>query len=469
VSETVSPVEQLAPVHFIGISGIGMSALARLLLARGVEVRGSSDRRNAIVDRLEAEGARVAIGHDAHNLGDARTVVVSSAIAQANPELVEARARGLRVEGRGALLASLMNPMRGLAVAGTHGKTTTTAMLASVFEAAELDPTVAVGGEIVATGSNARAGNGPWFVTESDESDGSFLDLHPRIAVVTNVENDHVASDAEFAVLLGSFATFLEGLGEGCTAVVGTDNPAAAELAARPRTARTVTFGFGDADVTARAVAYADFGSGFDLHAGDLRIGRIALHVPGAINVQNALAAAASAIAAGVGFDGIAAGLERFQGVRRRFEIIARTPRMTIVDDYAHHPTAVEATIATARAYWDGPIVVAFEPHRYTRTRYLAREFALALRGADQVLLAPVYAASEPPMPGVGAATIGEPLRAMGCDVAYVDRVADVPDAVLRMAPEGSLVLVLGAGSITDAARGLARLVASAADGAPAA
>ncbi len=446
-------------VHFVGISGIGMSALARLLLARGVTVSGSSDRRTALTDSLVVEGARVAIGHAAEHLGNADVVVVSSAISRDNPEVVAAHARGLRVVGRGLLLAELMRSARGVAIAGTHGKTTTTAMIGSIFERAGLDPTIVVGGELVATGSNSRSGSGPWFVAESDESDGSFLDMRPEVAVVLNIENDHVDSDEAFAGLVAAFGSFLHDLAPGSVAVVGTDEPRGAQLAGLPRGARTVTFGFGDATVAARNVSYADFGARFDVHVEGIPAGSISLCVPGAINVQNALGAIAAALSVGVPFEPVSAGLAAFRGVRRRFEIVASTPRMTVVDDYAHHPTAVEATIATARAYWDGPIVAAFEPHRYSRTRYLAAAFALALRGADRVVLTGVYPASEPVVPGVDARTIGDPLVALGVDVAYVDGVADLPQFLFESAPDGALVLILGAGPVTGAAHQLGRLV----------
>jgi UDP-N-acetylmuramate--alanine ligase len=446
-------------VHFVGISGIGMSALARLLLARGVAVSGSSDRRTTLTDQLQSEGARVSIGHDAEHLGDAGVVVVSSAIAADNPEVTTARERGLRVLARGTLLAELMRAGRGVAIAGTHGKTTTTAMVGCILEHAGLDPTIVVGGELISSGTNARAGAGPWFVAESDESDRSFLDLRPEVAVVLNVENDHVDSDEAFEELVGAFESFLGALAPGAVAIVGTDEPRAAQLARRRRAARTVTFGFGDEAVAARNVRYADFGARFDAVVDGVVAGPVSLRVPGAINVQNALAAIAAARAAGLEFEPIAAGLAAFRGVRRRFEIVASTPRMTVVDDYAHHPTAVEATIASARAYWDGPIVAAFEPHRYSRTRYLGPAFALALRGADHVVLTGVYAASEAAVPGVDARTIGAPLEALGVDVAYVDGVAELPQYLFDSAPEGALVLVLGAGTVTGAAHRLSRLL----------
>jgi UDP-N-acetylmuramate--alanine ligase len=443
-------------VHFVGIGGIGMSALARVLLARGYRVSGSSDRASALTDSLRAEGAVVSIGHDAGNLGSAGTVVVSSAIEAQNPELVAARERELEIVRRGALLAHLMEGRRGIAVAGTHGKTTTTAMLARVLEGGGLDPTVVVGGLRVDTGSNARDGGGELFVCESDESDGSFLDLRPEIAIVTNIENDHVASDAELHRLIASFDTFLGALPAHGLALVGVDEPNAAALASVARAARTRTFGFGSADLRAGDAAFGNFGSRSRLELDGKVLGTLQLAVPGALNVFDALPAVATGLEFGLEFERIAHALGGFRGVRRRFEVLARTPRLTVVDDYAHHPTAVAATIAAARAHFSGPLIVAFQPHRYTRTRYLAEAFARALGGADRVVLTDIYAASEAPLEGIDARTIGVPLAALGTVVDYVADVRELPAHLLASAPAGALVLLLGAGSITSAATELA-------------
>ncbi len=445
-------------VHFVGISGIGMSALARILLQRGYSVSGSSDRRTSLTERLVLEGARVEVGHAASHLGAAGTVVASTAIADDNPELVAARARGIEIVHRGALLAHLMHERRGIAIAGTHGKTTTTAMVASVLEAGGIDPTVIVGGERIDTDSNARDGAGAWLVSEADESDLSFLDLRPELAVVTNIENDHVASDAELPGMIAAFERFAGTVPVSGLVLFGCDDARAAALARIPRPARTRTFGFdAAANVRAAHARYADFGSTFLVSVDGAVAGEIALAVPGAINVLDALPAVAIGLEFGVPFATIARGLARFGGVRRRFEILARTPRMTLVDDYAHHPTAVAATLAAARENFAGPIVVAFQPHRYTRTKYLANDFARALAGADLAILTDIYAASEAPLPGVDARSIGTPLLALGTDVAYVADVAALPAYLLDRAPHGALVLMLGAGSITGAAATLAR------------
>ncbi len=444
-------------MHFVGISGIGMSALARILLQRGYRVSGSSDRRTALTERLAAEGATVYVGHAAGHLGSAGTVVASSAIAADNPELLAARERELEIVHRGALLARLMDERRGIAIGGTHGKTTTTAMVARVLEAGGLDPTVIVGGERIDTGTNARDGAGEWLVSEADESDLSLLDLRPEIAVVANIENDHVHSDADIARLGLAFERFAGAVPSRGLVLCGSDEPRAAALAERARAARTQTFGFAArANVRAFAATYADFGSRFAVALDGRQLGEIVLAVPGEINVLDALPAIAIGLELGVPFGTIAAALAGFAGVRRRFEFLARTPRMLLVDDYAHHPTAVAATIAAARANFSGPIVVAFQPHRYSRTQYLAREFARALRGADRVVLTEIYAASEAPVPGVDARSIGDPLTALGGNVAYVPDVAGLPGYLLAHAPAGALVLALGAGSITAAAAALA-------------
>jgi len=443
--------------HFIGIGGIGMSALARIFLARGELVSGSDVRETALTRQLRNEGAEIFIGHRPENIGDARCVVLSTAIANDNPEAARARTNGCAVLRRGEMLAQLMRGARGIAIAGTHGKTTTTAMAAAILIDAQLDPTIVIGGEWLNTGTNARVGAGEWFLTEADESDGSFLELEPQFAVVTNIENDHIATAEQMVELRQHFQTFLERLPGDGLAIVGIDNPDSAQLTTSGTRARIETFGLAaGARLRATDLRFAGLGSRFTVVAEGTPVGEVELRVPGAINVVNALGAMAVGRALDVPFETSARALRGFSGVRRRFEILARSPRMTVVDDYAHHPTAVKATIEAARGYFEGPIVVAFQPHRFTRTAYLAREFAGALRGADLVFLTPVYAASEPPIPGVDERSIGEPLRSSGARVEYAAAVEDLPDLLLEHAPPGALVLMLGAGSISGVAAQLA-------------
>jgi len=450
--------------HFVGIGGIGMSAIARILLARGESVSGSDVKETDLIARLRDEGARVGVPHDAANVEGAATLVVSSAIDRQNPELVAARRSGIPVLHRGELLARLVREKRGVAICGTHGKTTTTAMIHAVLRDGGVDASLVLGGIDGAIGTNAHNGTSPWFVTEADESDGSFALLDPSVAVLTNIENDHLASDDDLPHLVNAFAEFLKKLPEDGLAVVGVDNALSASLATVRLRARTVTVGLvPNAEIHAANVRYPELGATFDAIAGNVCLGSVELTVPGAINVQNALAAIAIARELGVPFARIASGLRAFRGVRRRFDILARDPRMTVVDDYAHHPTAVRATIAAARGYHRGPIVVAFQPHRYSRTQHLAKDFADALRGADSVYLAPVYAASEAPIRGISERSVGEPLAAAGGRVGYVAAVEDLETRIYAEAPQGALVLMLGAGNITDVAARLAERVLSAA------
>lgn len=447
-------------LHFVGIGGIGMSAIARILLARGDRISGSDVHDTPLIDQLRAAGARIAIGHRAKNITGARAVVISSAISPDNPEFLAASERKLPIYRRGEMLAQLMSGRRGIAIAGTHGKTTTTAMAAAILISAALDATILMGGEAIEWGSNARDGSGEWFLTEADESDGSFMELEPVIALVTNIENDHIASDEELPRLRSSFASFLRHLPADGVAAIGIDNAEGLALTRLSRVARTVTFGLSEAaDVHAADLRYENFGSSFGVIAGGKRLGTVQLRVPGEINVFNALGAIVVGLAVNVRFSTIAGALGKFGGVRRRFEVLARTPSITVVDDYAHHPTEVKATIAAARQYHAGSILVAFQPHRFTRTAYLAHEFAHALAGAQRVFLTPVYAASETPIDGVSERSIGEPLRALGPEVEYVPSVDALPQRILDRAPRGSLVLMLGAGDITDVAARLAQRV----------
>jgi UDP-N-acetylmuramate--alanine ligase len=441
--------------HLVGIGGIGMSAIARLLLARGARVSGSDVYRSDLVAQLESEGAVVAIGHRAENVGLPDLVIVSSAIAHDNPEFVAAIERGINIKTRGAMLAELTGSRKTIAIAGTHGKTTTTAMAATILEKAGIEPTYAIGGLRVDTGTNAGSGRGVWFVTESDESDGSFLHLQPTIAVVTNVENDHLSSDDELPGLLAQFSEFVQRVPpEGC-AIIGLDNRGSAFIA-KNATVPKLTFATrAAADLTARDIVYDGLGSRFTLVERGTDLGAVHLHVPGEINVQNALAAIAVARTLKVDVAAIVSALAAFRGVRRRFEIVGERGGVTIVDDYAHHPTAIAQTIAAARGYTGKPIVVAFQPHRFSRTRYLAADFAKALSTADAVLLAPIYAASEEPIDGVSERSIGEPLAATGTPVTYVATVDALLEAVPRTIGEEAVVLMLGAGSISGVAHRL--------------
>jgi UDP-N-acetylmuramate--alanine ligase len=441
--------------HLVGIGGIGMSAIARLLLARGAQVSGSDVHRSDLVAQLETEGATVAIGHRPENIGTPDLVIVSSAIAHDNPEFVAAIERGIDIKTRGAMLAELTGSHKTIAIAGTNGKTTTTAMTVTILEHAKVDPTYAIGGLRVDTGTNAGAGDGVWFVTESDESDGSFLHLEPTIAVVTNVENDHLSSDDELPGLLAQFSTFVQRVPPDGCAIIGLDNRGSAFIAKTATGPKTTFATRTDADLMARDIVYEGLGSRFTLVERGNAVGSVHLHMPGEINVQNALAAIAVARTLKIDVPTIVAALDAFRGVRRRFEIVGESSGVTIVDDYAHHPTAIAQTIAAARGYTGKPIVVAFQPHRYSRTRYLAADFAAALATADAVVLAPIYAASEVPIDGVSERSIGEPLAATGTPVTYVTNVDALLEEIPRVCDGDAVVLMLGAGSISGIAHRL--------------
>ena len=439
-----------------------MSGIARLLLADGVAVSGSDSGNSSILESLRAAGARVAVGHAAANIENVARVVVSSAISDGNPELAAAREHKIPVVTRGAMLAELVNRRKGIAIAGTHGKTTTTAMIAHVVSDAGLDPGVLIGGEDLEYGTNAVPGRGEYFVTESDESDGSFLELRPHLGIVTNIELDHVDHYQNLAALMVSFRRFVDRVDPHGNVIIGIDNPNSATLAQSVEGRRVLTFGHAaKATINVSAgVMLRNFGAEFTvLDSSGCSVGTFALGVPGMHNVENALAAIATAHALGLSMDGVAHALRSFRGVRRRFEVLAETERMTLVDDYAHHPTAVEATIRAARAYFSGPIVAVFQPHRYSRTAELGNGFAHALLAADRVVLTSIYAASEAPIPGVSSRVIADQIGAAGKEVAYVERASDLPEHLLATAPRGALVLMLGAGDITKAAASLAKLL----------
>jgi len=459
-------------VHFVGIGGIGMSAVARVVLSMGVRVSGSDLKINNTLDRLRALGAQVTLGHASGNIAGADAVVISSAIPPDNPEVIAAHRSGVQVLQRAEMLAEIMSDKRGIAVSGTHGKTTTTSMIALVLDAAGLEPTVLIGGEVNDLGANARLGAGDIVVAEADESDASFLRLTPHCAVVTNIENDHLGYFRDLDHLIDTFSLFVSRVSAAGLIVASADCPAVQTLLRRGRQAprllgdpRVVTAGFDvAADVRADEISLADFGSSFSVSKHGARLGEMRLRVPGRINVQNALCAATVGLEFGVPFESIARALNRFRGVARRFHLLYERNDLMVVDDYAHHPTAVQETIAAARAYWPGRIVVAFQPHRYSRTAYLFRDFAHALLGADTVVVTDIYPAGEVPLPGVRAESIVECIRDLqrDKDVHYLPKPADALAFLQQSMQGGDLVLTLGAGDIGGVAHELAATLSAA-------
>ena len=432
-------------VHFIGIGGIGMSGIAELLANLGYAVSGSDEKQSAATDRLATLGIRIAIGHDAANVGDADVVVVSSAVRRSNPEAIEAGRRHIPVIPRAEMLAELMRLKFAVAVAGAHGKTTTTSMIALVLERAGLDPTAVIGGRLSAFGSNARLGKGEHLVAEADESDRSFLKLFPTIAVITNVDYEHLENYGGFDDLLQAFVDFANKVPFYGAVVACLDDPNLARIVPR-MTRRVKTYGLASpsADVIASDVELAPFSASASIKGE----GRITLQVPGRHNLQNALAVVAVGLELGLTFEQVATGLREFRGVERRFEVRGEPRGILVVDDYGHHPTEIAAVIAAARTL-KRRIVVAFQPHRFTRTSALMEAFGPALAGADHVVLTDIYAAGEERIDGVTLDALAAAVRrSVTVPVEIAPALDDVVASIVRAARPGDVVVTLGAGSI---------------------
>ena len=444
-----SIVPELGPVHLIGIGGAGMSALAKVLIARGVRVSGSDMKESPDLAALRALGARIVVGHDPSNLGDAETVVVSSAIRASNAELRAAEVAGVRVLHRAQLLAILMRDRRGIAVAGTHGKTTTTSMIALVLQRAGLDPSFLVGGEVNERGTNAHDGAGEWLVAEADESDGSFLWLAPEIAVVTSIEADHLDYYKDEVEVRDTFLAFMENVSPDGAIVGCIEDPGVRALA--PRVGRRlITYGLNEGNWTAERGAANGEQTLLVSHDGGEPF-TLRIPVPGAHNALNALAAVAVATEVGVAPSVIADALGKYGGVRRRFERRGLAAGVTVVDDYAHNPSKVRAVLAAAREQTPGRVVAVFQPHLYSRTRHLGKDLGAALATADLVVVTDVYGAREDPQPGITGKIVvdgvldAEPRRR----VAYLPKRGDIVPYIAERALSGDLVLTIGAGDVT--------------------
>ena len=437
--------------HFIGAGGAGMSGLALVLAERGVAVTGSDLKESRYSRALEAAGVPIAIGHAVENLGDPEIVVVSSAIPESNPELVEARRRGIPVWPRAKMLAHLAGDRRTIAVAGTHGKTTTSSMIATMLTKMGLEPSFLIGGEVDGFNTNAVNGTGEFYVVEADESDGSFVYLDPYLSIVTNVEADHLDHYGTLEAVEATFVDFMGRVADEGALVVCGDQPHLVELA-RSTGKRVVTYGFCDeCDVRATALGGDGLGIRFEVLTADGRSATGVTTVPGIHMVSNATAALAAAWVLGLDLQDAADALGTFSGVRRRFDLIGKQCGVTIVDDYAHHPTEVRATLAAARTLDFGRVVVLFQPHRYTRTEALAADFGEAFGDADKVVLLDVYSAGEPPIPGVSGKTVLDSvLRAHPrAQVAYLPHRSDVVGYVADRARPGDIVFTMGAGDVT--------------------
>jgi UDP-N-acetylmuramate--alanine ligase len=449
-------------IHFVGVGGIGMSGIAELLLNLGYGVSGSDLKGSDITRRLASLGGVIMEGHRSDNVAaDVDVVVTSSAVRKTNPEVIAARDRGIPVIPRAEMLAELMRLKEGVAIAGSHGKTTTTSLIATVVAHAGLDPTTVVGGKLNALGSNAKLGRGDLMVVEADESDGSFLRLSPVIAVVTNVDPEHLDYYGTIEALQQAFVDFADRVPFYGLAVLCIDHPVVQHLIPR-LSKRHVTYGVSpQADWRADNVRLAPFESKFVVsHRGAVQ-GEVTLKMVGAHNVLNALACCAVAHELGIPFNVTAEALGQFQGVQRRFTVRGTRRGITVVDDYGHHPAEIKATLAGARASFpQHRIVCAFQPHRYTRTRDLMGDFATAFNDADTVVLTEIYAAGEDAIPGITGARLHEAVKACGHrDATFVER-AGLATKLHERVRDGDLVLTLGAGDITHAGEELLELLA---------
>ena len=451
-------------VHFVGIGGIGMSGIAELLANLGYVVSGSDEKRSVVTDRLTTLGISVAYGHEAARVGGADVVVVSSAVRPDNPEVLAATRRQIPVIPRAEMLAELMRLRYAVAVAGSHGKSTTTSMIALVLERAGLDPTAVIGGRLSAFGSNARLGRGELMVAEADESDRSFLKLFPTIAVMTNIDHEHLENYGGFEDLQQAFVDFANKVPFYGAVIACVDDPNLAAVVPR-MTRRVTTYGLDStaAELTATHVELAPLGSTATIArrprptpgeapSEAAPLGSLTLSVPGLHNLQNALAAVSVGTELGLSFDRIAEGLRDFRGVERRFELRGEPNGILIVDDYGHHPTEIAAVMAAARRL-NRRIVVAFQPHRYTRTAQLMNAFGPALAAADHIVLTDIYPAGEDPIPGATLEALATAMRRnVTAPIVLAPTLADVVPAIARIAKRGDVVITLGAGSIAGVA-----------------
>ncbi|HYE89706.1 MAG TPA: UDP-N-acetylmuramate--L-alanine ligase [Terriglobales bacterium] len=437
-------------IHFVGIGGAGMSGIAEILVNLGYTVSGSDAKRSDAIERLERLGAKVFLGHDAAHVEGAHVVVYSSAVARENVEVAVARQRQIPVIPRAEMLAELMRLKYGIAVAGTHGKTTTTSMVGAVLAEGRLDPTIVVGGRVLSLGANARLGQGDFLVAEADESDGSFLKLSPTVAVVTTVDAEHLDHYGSLETIRDAFVAFLNKVPFYGAAIVCLDQPNIQLLLPRVDT-RVVTYGLeSGADLVARKVQLAGLTSRFEVVHRGASLGECALQVPGRHNVANALAAIAVGLDLEVPFTTIQKALAGFAGVQRRFQVRGKAAGVTVVDDYGHHPAEIRATLAAAKAGFDGRVVAVFQPHRHSRTFHLRDEFVTAFNQADVLVVMDIYAAGEAPIDGVSAADLAGRIRAHGHrNVTYLGgERATLLDHLVDVTRPGDLVLTLGAGDV---------------------
>jgi len=451
---------KIRKIHFVGIGGIGMSGIAEVLLNLGYQVSGSDLRESEITRRLADLGGEIAFGHRAENVGEADVVVTSTAVKSDNPEVVEAHRRLVPVIPRAEMLAELMRMKYGIAVAGTHGKTTTTSMVATVLTHGGIDPTAVIGGRLDAFGSNAKLGQGKFLVAEADESDGSFLKLSPTIAVVTNIDADHLDYYRDIEQIKETFVDFINKVPFFGLAVLCLDDPNIQALIPQVKK-RFVSYGLAtQADLYATEIEHHADRTAFTVHCRGERHGRLSIRMPGRHNVLNALAATAVAMELGLPFTAIAEGFRDFGGVQRRFQIKGEVDGVMVVDDYGHHPAEIKATLAAARSGWDRRIVTVFQPHRFSRTQALFDEFVTAFYQADHLVVMDIYPAGEEPIPGVDGRRLVEGISGHGHkDAHFVAERDAVVSHLMSVLREGDIVITLGAGSVWQVGEQLLRLL----------
>ncbi|HEX6249678.1 MAG TPA: UDP-N-acetylmuramate--L-alanine ligase [Nocardioidaceae bacterium] len=453
VPDELLPADELGRVHFVGIGGAGLSGIARIMLARGITVSGSDAKESRTLDALRALGARCHVGHAAEQVHDVDTLVVSTAVREDNPEVVEARRQGLRILPRSAALESVMQGRRVVAVAGTHGKTTTTSLLTVALQHCGADPSFAIGGEINETGANAHDGSGEIFVAEADESDGAFLVYSPHAALVTNVEADHLDNYGTEEAYHAAFSAFLDRIDPAGFLVVCVDDPGAAALATEARERGLTTVGVGesaDADVRAGDVRFAGSRSTFSVVDRGRRLGEISLQIPGRHYVLDAMAALAAGLRLGFAFPDLKRGLEAFTGTRRRMELKGEVAGVRVYDSYAHHPNEIAGDLQAARSLaGEGRVVVAFQPHLVSRTRIFGPQMGEALGAADEVVVMDVYVAREDPEPGVNGQMVASHVPLPAEHVVFEPSWQATPRRLVERARPGDLVLTLGAGDVT--------------------
>lgn len=436
-------------IHFVGIGGIGMSGIAEVLLNLGYLVTGSDLSATDTTERLSALGATVFLGHDAGNLRETDVVVTSTAVRPDNPEVVEAHRRNIPVIPRAEMLAELLKMKFSIAVSGSHGKTTTTSMIATMLAHGGVDPTMVIGGKLASIGSNARLGGGDVVVAEADESDGSFLKLHPVISVITNIDREHLDHYLDIEDIKQAFLQFANSVPFYGVTVLCLDDPHVKEILPDIKR-RTLTYGLSQpADYRAERIAFSGASSRFSVYYRDNLLGSITLKAPGLFNIYNALAAVAVGAELDLSFTAIREGLKRFGGVQRRLEVKGFAGGVTVVDDYGHHPTEIRETLAAARQVWKDRLIVVFQPHRYSRTRALFREFTTVFPNADALILTDIYSASEDPIPGVNSRALAGAIREAGHnDVTYLPDFTAIVEHLVRITRPSDVVLTQGAGSV---------------------